>query len=154
MEVCRDVLSDSSTRSSFRNDGATAGYDGNFFLASADGNFRVNIGGQVQTRFAYSYQPTKAMTQQQRDNGQQNEYGFELRRVRMNFFGHVFDPSWTYRVQFASDRDAQNTNQSFNLEDVFIEKALGDGFYVRMGQWKNFFNYEENTSSRTQFQSR
>ena len=148
--IVGDVLSDSSTRSSFRNDGATAGYDGNFFLASADGNFRLNIGGQVQTRFAYSYQPTKAMTQQQRDNGQQNEYGFELRRVRMNFFGHVFDPSWTYRVQFASDRDAQNTNQSFNLEDVFIEKALGGGFYVRMGQWKNFFNYEENTSSRTQ----
>ena len=33
--IVGDVLSDSSTRSSFRNDGATAGYDGNFFLASA-----------------------------------------------------------------------------------------------------------------------
>ena len=35
--IVGDVLSDSSGRSSFRNDGATAGYDGNFFLASADG---------------------------------------------------------------------------------------------------------------------
>lgn len=148
--IVADALSDSSTRTSLRTEGATAGYDQGFYLQSADGNYRMNIGGQVQTRFAYAYATPSSLTAEERQNGAGNESGFELRRVRINFFGHVFDPSWTYRVQFASDRDSQNLNNPFNLEDVFIQKALGEGFFLRAGQWKNFFNYEENTSSRTQ----
>ena len=148
--IVTDALSDSANRSSFRKDGAIAGYDNGFYLASADGNYRMNIGGQVQSRFSYAYATRSSLNSEQRQAGAQSESGFELRRVRINFFGHVFDPSWTYRVQFASDRDGGNLNNPFNLEDVFIQKALGDGFFLRAGQWKNFFNYEENTSSRTQ----
>lgn len=150
--IVTDALSDSSTRTSFQSDGATAGYDKNFFMASADGNYRLNIEGQLQSRFAYSYQPNNALTSAQRTGKGdiQNEYGFELRRVKLNFFGHVFDPSWTYRIQFAYERDGQNSGQPLSFEDVFVQKALGEGFFVRMGQWKNIFNVEENTSSRTQ----
>jgi hypothetical protein len=50
--VVRDVLADSSTRSSLFPSGATAGYDRNFFVASADGNFRFNLEGQIQVRYA------------------------------------------------------------------------------------------------------
>ncbi|MFO0961665.1 MAG: porin [Phycisphaerales bacterium] len=149
--VVQDVLSDSSTRASLQGDGATAGYDKNFFIASPDGNFRLNIEGQLQVRYAYNYMPSAALAGANADRSQvQNEYGFELRRVKLNFFGHVFDPSWTYRMQLAYERDGQLSGTPLSFEDVFIQKAFEGGFYVRFGQWKNAFNYEEFASSRTQ----
>jgi FtsZ-binding cell division protein ZapB len=158
----RDVLADSSTRASLVAGGPTAGYDRNFFVASADGNFRLNLEGQIQVRYAYSHLPTAALSTQAlrppaasgvvpADESQiANEYGFEIRRMQLNFFGNVFDPSLTYRVQVQYQRDAANSGQPIRFADVWMQKALGDGFYFRAGQWKNFFNYEEITSSRTQ----
>lgn len=149
--IVRDVLADSSERSSFRADGAVAGYDRNFFLASADGNYRLNIEGQIQSRYAFNHLPASGLRGATASVGQsQDEYGFELRRVRLNFFGHAIDPSWTYRVQIAFERDAGVTGRPLTLEDAFIQKSFGGGWFFRMGQWKNFFNYEEITSSRTQ----
>jgi hypothetical protein len=149
--IVRDVLADSNERASFRTDGAVAGYDRNFFIASADGNYRLNIEGQIQSRYAFNHLPTAAISTAATSVGlAQDEYGFELRRVRLNFFGNAIDPSWTYRVQIAFERDAGITNRPLTLEDAFIQKALGDGFYFRMGQWKNFYNYEEIASSRSQ----
>jgi hypothetical protein len=147
--IVADVMADSQTRASLQASGATSGFDGNFFIASADGNFRLNIEGQMQIRFAFNHLPTAGITPPVR--GQvQNEYGFELRRMRLNFFGHVFDPSWTYRMQFSFNRDAGAVNRNVALDDAFVQKAFGDGFYTRVGQWKSLFNYEEITSSRTQ----
>jgi len=149
--IVGDVLADSATRSSLQGDGATAGYDKNFFIASADGNFRLNIEGQLQARFAYNNMPNSALAGAAANRKQvANEYGFELRRVKLNFFGNVFDPSWTYRMQLAYERDGQLSGTPLSFEDVFIQKALDNGFYVRFGQWKNVFNYEENASSRSQ----
>jgi hypothetical protein len=109
--IVGDVLGDSAGRASLRTDGALAGYDRNFFIASADGNFRLNFEGQLQTRFAFSFLPREAVSGNPPNLGQvQNEYGFELRRVKLNFFGHMFDPSWQYRIQFAYERDGQNVN--------------------------------------------
>jgi hypothetical protein len=124
--IVADALSDSSTRTSLRTEGATAGYDQGFYLQSADGNYRMNIGGQVQTRFAYAYATPSSLTAEERQNGAGNESGFELRRVRINFFGHVFDPSWTYRVQFASDRDSQNLNNPFNPHAAVCRTLAGE----------------------------
>jgi phosphate-selective porin OprO/OprP len=149
--IVRDVLADSAERASFRSDGAVAGYDRNFFLASADGNYRLNIEGQIQSRYAFNHLPSASF----RGAGSgatatPNEYGFELRRVRLNFFGHAVDPSWTYRVQIAFERDGGVTGRPLTLEDGFVQKAFGGGWFFRMGQWKNFYNIEEIHSSRTQ----
>jgi hypothetical protein len=160
--VVRDVLADSSTRSSLFPSGATAGYDRNFFVASADGNFRFNLEGQIQVRYAYSYLPTAALdtvplpppapagTIPAEDGQIANEYGFEIRRMQINMFGHMFDPSVTYRVQIQYQRDANITGQPLRFADVYIQKAFEGGWFVRTGQWKNFFNWEEIDSSRTQ----
>ena len=147
--IVADVMADSQSRAALQSSGATSGYDGNFFLASADGNYRLNIEGQMQIRFAFNHLPGTAIKPPVR--GQvEDEYGFELRRVRLNFFGHFFDPSWTYRLQFSFNRDAGAVNRNVALDDAFVQKALGDGWYARVGQWKSQFNYEEITSSRTQ----
>ncbi len=149
--VVADVLADSQSRASLQSADATAGYDRNFFIASADGNFRLNIEGQMQARFAFNTVPASSLPPASRDRTNlRNEYGFEFRRIRMNFFGHVFDPSWTYRIQWAYERDGENSGRPLAFEDAFIQKALGGGWYVRAGQWKNFLNYEEIASSRTQ----
>ncbi|MFM8732112.1 MAG: porin, partial [Phycisphaerales bacterium] len=142
---------DSEQRASFRADGATSGYDRNFFIASPDGNYRLNIEGQIQSRYSFNFMPTPGLSAGPVvPGGKQNEYGFELRRVRLNFFGNIIDPSWTYRVQIAFERDGTIQNRPLTLEDAFLQKALGGGWFFRMGQWKNFFNYEEINSSRTQ----
>ena len=47
--LVREVLSDADTRASLQNDGLTAGHaNDKFFLASQDGTFHLNIGGQIQ----------------------------------------------------------------------------------------------------------
>ena len=150
--VVADVLADSQARASLQAADATAGYDRNLFIASADGNFRLNIEGQLQIRYAYNNVPNSSLTPSAgHDRSQaQNEYGFELRRVKMNFFGHVFDPSWTYRIQWAYERDGENSGRALSFEDVFVQKALGDGLFVRVGQWMNLFNYERVVGSRMQ----
>ncbi|MBL9141091.1 MAG: hypothetical protein JNK53_04430, partial [Phycisphaerae bacterium] len=149
--VVSDVLADSSTRTSLQSDRATAGYDKNFFVASADGNFRLNIKGQVQARFAYNN--INATAANNAGDQTENEYGFEMRRVKVNFTGHVVDPSWRYALQMAFERNggaSGNASGQVQLEDVYVEKDFGSGVFLRGGQWKNWFNYEEYTSSSAQ----
>lgn len=144
--VVRDVLSDSSQRSSLQQAGATSGYDRNFFIASADGNFRLNLEGQIQVRYAYGSLPVSATAA----NSESDLFGFELRRMQIALFGNMFDKSVTYRVQLQYQRDASVGAPPLRWADVWMQKALGDGYFVRAGQWKNLYNYEEETSSRTQ----
>ena len=47
----------------------------------------------------------------------ENEYGWELRRVKLNFFGNMIDPSWTYRIQFAYERDGQLREVKLEIDD-------------------------------------
>jgi len=136
-----DVLTDAGTRSSLLQGGATAGHDGNFFIRSADGNFHLEIQGQMQVRYIYNIQDDD-------DSGaiDTNRGGFENRRTKLKFTGHVFDPSWEYTVQGGFDRDGGE----FKLEDAEIVKDFGNGWDVRVGQFKPPFMREELTSSKRQ----
>ncbi|NBP51238.1 MAG: hypothetical protein EBU70_08685 [Actinobacteria bacterium] len=147
--IVKDALNDSATRQSLSDATAVAGHDRNFFVATPDGNFRLNVEGQLQTRFAWNQLPGDAMRRTAGTPSNENEYGFEMQSVRINLFGNAFDPSWTYRMQFAYERDGALSGNPLRFEDVYLQKALGGGFYVRMGQWKNFLNYEEIVSYRT-----
>lgn len=147
--MVKEVLADSETRQALNPSGAVAGHDRNFFVATTDGSFRLNVEGQVQTRFAWNRLPGDAMRRTAGTPSNQDEYGFEMQSVRINLFGNVFDPSWTYRVQFAYERDGALSGNALRFEDVYVQKALGAGIYARMGQWKNFLNYEELVSYRT-----
>lgn len=147
--IVKDVLADASTRPALDPSGAYAGHDRNFFVATTDGSFRLNVEGQVQTRFAWGQLPADGVARAPGAPSNANEYGFEMQSVRINLFGNAFDPSWTYRVQFAYERDGALSGNALRFEDVYLQKALGAGFYARMGQWKNFLNYEEVVSYRT-----
>lgn len=143
--IVQDVLADADTRASLLQGGTTAGHDGHFFLASADGNFRLNVGGQIQIRYVRNF----------RDGGSgggggvdEHRSGFEVRRAKLTFSGNVIDPTWTYRIQGNFRFDTGDGD--FDLEDAYVEKEFDNGLKVRGGQFKLPFLREELVSSKYQ----
>ena len=156
-EVVKDVLADSETRNSLADDGASSGYKSGFFIASADGNFKLVITALSQGRAVYNYQSNESRVAS--DDEESSEYGFEIRRAELVFTGNVVDPSWTYMVKIAFNQNGlvEQTNSSSisttntpALEDAFIRKDFGNGFAIRAGQWKAHYNIEEIASSKAQ----
>lgn len=139
--LVEDVLADADTRANLQGDGATSGYDGGFFIQSADGRFRLKVSGQLQARFMYN-----------NADGQNSDYGFEMRRLKLKFSGHVVDPTWTYKFSIINQRNSQGTGaeNEMYVEDAWIQKTCEDGCYVRVGQFKAPFLREELVSSSKQ----
>jgi len=130
-----EMVADAENRSSLLQSGG-AGHDGKFFLASPDGNFRLNIGGQVQFRYT--------VNNRDGDDEDDAEVGFEARRTKVQFGGHIFDPNLYYFVKgdFGQSSDASETGE-FILEDAYAGYQLDGGFKVQWGQYKLPILYEE-----------
>ncbi|HYE01658.1 MAG TPA: porin, partial [Phycisphaerales bacterium] len=125
--VVAEMLADAETRSSLLQGGASAGHDGKFFIASNDGNFRLNLGGQIQFRYIINFSDEdNALTEDEFDTG------FQTRRTKLDFTGHVINPNWTYRVLTNFDR----ANGNAFLEDAFVEYRFASGMRARWGQFK------------------
>ena len=138
--LVEDVLADADTRASLLQAGATAGWDKGFFLGSSEGNYLLRINGQLQVRFVYNHQ-NDSPTDDDRS-------GFEIRRAKIFFSGHVVDPTWEYQVELEADRSTGN----FTLgENGWIQKDFGNGWNVRTGQFKAPFLHEELVSSKRLF---
>ena len=181
--VVQDVMADADTRSSLQATAATSGYNNGFFIASPDGNFRLQVNGQVQVRSSYAWQTNSAWNASRATtlpNGTTNsgatkaQYGTEIRRAKLSFSGNVVDPSWQYKVTMAylpAGSQVANTNGSYtgsspyntagansgngsastaNLEDAYINKDMGNGMSLMMGQFKSPFLREELVSSANQ----
>lgn len=135
--LVQDVLADADTRASLLQ-GATSGYDGGFVIGSADGSFLLKINGQLQLRFVYNHQDASPEDD--------NRWGFEMRRTKLKFKGHVVDPSWRYAINGAFS----SSTGVFFLEDAVIQKDFGNGWSVRAGQYKPPFLREALVSSSKQ----
>ena len=139
--VVQDVLADAETRTSLQDSGSMAGWNKGFFLQSADGNFKLNIKGQIQVRWTLN-----------RAKDLPTEYGFENRRTKLSFEGHVIDPSWRYKIKYAF----ANNSEAGQLEDAWIMKDLSDladgldGLAVKLGAFKAPWLREELVSSSKQ----
>ena len=144
-----EMMNDAQTRSSLLQSGATAGHDGKFFLGSADGNFRLNVGGQIQFRYlanfrddAFANNPGTVQDESEDDT----TLGFQTRRTKLWFSGHIFDPNLYYKIQGAFDRDGGD----FGLEDAYVGYKFDNGLDLRWGQFKLPFMREELVSSTKQ----
>jgi len=135
--LVQDVLADADTRSSLLQNGTAASWNNGFYLGSVDGNFLLKVQGQLQARFVYNTL----------DNSPDDDHrsGFENRRTKLIFSGHIIDQSWDYRIQSAVDRDGGD----FGLDDAFIAKHFGD-WTLRVGQFKPPFMKEDLVSSSRQ----
>ncbi len=151
--IVQDVLADSSSRESLQASGATAGWakdQGGFFLASAAGDFKLNIRGQLQVRWAFDHRDTGGGPGASGTNtAPEDNWGFELRRLKLTFSGFVVDPSWTFEVQPVWARNATSGSNG-SLDNAFIQKDIGSGVLFRVGQFKAPFSQEELVSSSTQ----
>ncbi len=136
--LVHDVLADADTRSNLQDSGLNAGWDGKFFLASADGNFRLNVSGQLQVRFVYNHQENSP--------DDDDRWGFENRRTKLTFDGHIIDPSWQFEVKGGFEADGG----SFVLEDAVVTKVVNDHWLFRFGQFKPPFMRERLVSSSRQ----
>lgn len=120
--------------------GDLAGYmDGKFTLKSAEGDFKLNIGGRIHFDGRF-YEP---------DGMQDNT--FDLRRVRVSFSGQVGD-GWGFKIQ------PDITTGKARLRDAYIKTKTSavfgstgseyiDGITWKFGQFKQPFSLSELTSS-------
>jgi hypothetical protein len=135
--VVQDVLADSSTRSSFQQAGATAGYNNGFFLSSADGNYTLKINALEQVRFVWNNTYQNTVSGGAPAGNDANQWGFENRRTQAFFSGNVVDPSWKYLVGMAYDAQQDpyvQTSNNFALLYAQVSKSFGNGFSVVVGQ--------------------
>ena len=148
--VVEDVLADSETRASLRQDAMTAGWNDGFFLASPDGRFKLEVGGFIQPAFMWSnINPTD------KDNVDQlaNRYGFGSGGFNeLIFKGHVFSPAIQFMVKtnFVFNQavgvsqnvgSVQNPVQGsesgqLQLLDAWARINFSDNWSLRFGQYR------------------
>ena len=122
--IVTDVLADAQMRASLQG-AAGAGYDGGFFLSSADGNFSMKLNVLEQIRWSFN------------DRESSQAHGFENKRTRLTIGGNVVDASWSYRLAY--QLGYSNSTESFgagHLSDAFVAKALECGATVSVGQFR------------------
>ena len=128
--IVTDVLADAGNRTSLQGAAASSGYNGGFFLSSADGNYSMKVNVLEQIRWTYNDRSGVPA-------GNANNWGFENKRTRMSWSGNIVDPSWTYKVAyyFAYANDLEFFGATTVLADVFVAKDLGNGFSLTVGQF-------------------
>jgi phosphate-selective porin OprO/OprP len=134
--LVQDVLADADTRSSLQGSGMTAGWDNGFFLASPDGNYRLNVQGEIQFRYMMNFRESAA-------DQDDTTKGFENAATRLIFSGNVVDRTWKYRVQGNFANTDSSSSGGFGLEDAWLQKDFDNGFYVRAGQFRGPFLRED-----------
>ncbi|MCP4834503.1 MAG: hypothetical protein GY895_07010 [Phycisphaera sp.] len=144
-----DVMADAGRRTTFQDDVAIPGWKKGFQLRSPDGNFLLKVGGQVQIRFVLNHANglSSAEPNPPAGKGAPYQWGLENRRTKLAFQGHVVDPGWTYKVKGAFTREIRGINL---LEEAWIARSLGDGWKIRVGQFKPPWMREELVSSSRQ----
>lgn len=127
--LVRDVLADADTRASMAEGGVAAGYNNGFFIASEDGKFLLNIGGQIQTRYTYNVREGKQKPAVGLGFGDKNDGYFSIPRTRLFFDGHVGSPNVNYHIILA----AGDGNGAF-FQEATLSYKLADGVEVWAGR--------------------
>ena len=145
--LIHDVLADAETRASLLDEGLSAGHDGkHFFLASPDGTFLMEIAGQIQVRYIANFRDNTIDgddAERRRDDFTQ---GFEIRRAKLNFSGHIASPKIGYEIQIGASRTTNNVE----ADKIKISYKLTDTMKLWAGEDKAPFLREELTSSKRQ----
>ncbi len=122
----RELLADAGARASFQA-GGTAGHDGSsFFMGSADGNYRLEIGGYTQFRYYLNSRDTEG-------DDEDLTNGFDMTRAAIEFGGNVINPQLTYYIRGYFD-SADEEGGSFDLGDAYGSYTFDNGLSVVWGQ--------------------
>ncbi len=140
--IVTDVLADADTRSSLQGSGAGAGYNGGFFMSSADGNYSMKLNVLEQVRWTFN-------NRNDAGTGEDQTWGFENKRTRLTFGGNMVDSTWSYKVAyyFAYTNDVEFDADGAVLADAFVSKDMGGGLSFTVGQFKLPFSGEYGTDA-------
>ena len=140
--IVTDVLADADTRSSLQGSGAGAGYNGGFFMSSADGNYSMKLNVLEQVRWTFN-------NRNDAGTGEDQTWGFENKRTRLTFGGNMVDSTWSYKVAyyFAYTNDVEFDADGAVLADAFVSKDMGGGLSMTVGQFKLPFSGEYGTDA-------
>ncbi len=124
----------------------TAGIDKRPYIKSADGKFKIELGGRLQARYTYQ---GRDVNRGDRDGSDRS--WAELERARIRVQGTLFDPRFFFRLEW----DGHSDSGSLGLTDAFLQyiHQTGDDDYelkIGAGQWKPFFGRQEKQSSAQQ----
>lgn len=145
--LVNDVLADADTRASLLEGGATAGHNGkNFFLASEDGSFLMKIKGQTQVRYIANFSDLNDADQALDDGFDAEEQGFEMRRAKIGFSGHIGSPKILYGTRLAVNRKDNNAY----ADEIWVGYQWSDTIQILAGEAKVKFLREEGVSSSRQ----
>ncbi len=128
--IVQDVLADADTRTSFQSSGAMAGWNKGFFLASPDGNFKLNVTGFMQVRWTMNHAGGDNDTS---TNGNNYEWGWENANTYLDFSGTVVDPSWSYHIR---GNFSNGNGGAMGLTFASVTKDLGNGLGLTVGQFR------------------
>ncbi len=135
--IAREVLADAGMRASFASQAATTGYRGGFFIEDPDGRFRLRVSGFTQLRYVFNHQ-----------GGSQpnaDDFGFDLRRVRIKFDGHVVNEHIGYKIGGSYDRGGVG---GMELSDAFITLGMSDALEFQVGRFRPALLREDGHSAK------
>ncbi len=147
--LIEDVLADADSRASLLDDGLTAGHNGkHFFLRSPGGLFLMEIDGRIQVRYVANFRENTGFEDGGEEANPVDDFksGFEIRRAKIAFSGHVASPKIGYEIQIEVDRE----DNTVEADKIVIDYKLTDAVTLWVGEDKAPFMREELTSSKRQ----
>ena len=170
-EEYHSVIQESERRAYLMQPSFKAWYDRGFNFSMNDNAFLLKIRGFVQVRFTQRFRndawrnPGEAKNfpellgvfgDYRANRSENNASQFNLRRVRLMFMGHIFNPDLKYVLQLAGEtsENAQNPG-SVQVLDAAVTSTHVPWFNVMLGQYKTYFNRAQiNNSMSMQFAER
>ena len=139
--IAMNVLADADTRASLQGTNTIIGYEDGYFVSTPDNRFLLKFRGQLQFRWILDHR--NRMPGQ--TEGKEDTEQFELRRSKLHFHGHIFDPSISYRLTLATNTRtlAYSAESKVFIENAFIQKRFENGMFFRLGQYKGPYLREE-----------
>ncbi len=134
--LIREVLSDADTRAALLSEEFTCYYDNGFIIRDAD-TFLLKICSYTQFRYLNNNAPAAA---------DDEEGGFQTRRLALMFSGYIGSPRVSYMIMPTFSRSTGVAR----FEYAFIKYKVDDIWEVMAGQFKAPFGREWLTSARLQ----
>lgn len=140
--IVAEMLADADSRSSLLAAGG-AGHDGAFYLANADGSFRLNVRGLSQSRYYANFRDDGNTTGARA--GDDFESGFQTGNTWLDFSGNIMT-DWFFHLRTAFDFDDGDSE----LQYAYAGYNFGNGLKLKMGQIKMAFLREEMVDDQNQ----
>lgn len=153
--IVKDVLAQSKHDSQYMDSQLQAGYDGGFYIRSANKAFQLNINGYLQYRYTYS--KSAAGNNNTAAGGPAtgpfgNSNGFDARRARLILSGNAFkNIIYSISGDFADGSSSAGLGNTFQILDTWIGYEFNPGFMIRAGSMLVPFTHVEYYSSGTEF---